>query len=365
MRKRKRQGSPFNLSFLDIMFCGFGAIVLLVMILSGEVLKRRDAKEAVAQEKLDRAELKFELARVDFEQRQAQIRRIETARLTMESQARQLASRIEEARRQTERVRVETRKAQGRIAAITQQQEALAKQQSSVEDKAVSLPKPGKGLVGFTGDGQRQYLTGLKLGGERTLILLDASASMLDETIVNIVRMKLMSPSVRRQAPKWQRAVRSFHWLIANLQAGKYFQAYAFNTQAQTLVAGTDGQWLRTDDSKLLEQSIASARKLTPDNGTSLQNALAVITRLNPPPDSVVLLTDGLPTVGTQPAQSFSVSGRQRLALFGRATSTLSVGIPINTLLFPLEGDPAAAEAFWQLAIKTQGSFITPSRDWP
>jgi hypothetical protein len=34
-------------------------------------------------------------------------------------------------------------------------------------------------------------------------------------------------------------------------------------------------------------------------------------------------------------------------------------------MLFPIEGDPAAAAAFWSLAINTKGSFITPSRDWP
>jgi len=365
MRMRKHQGSPFSLSFLDIMFCGFGAIVLLIMILSGEVLKRRDVKEAVAQQELERAELKFDLARVDFEGRQTQIKSIESARAKVELQAQQLLTRIGEAQSQTERLREETRTAEGRIDSITKQQEALAKQRIRAQEEKNALAKPGKGLVGFSGDGRRQYLTGLKLGGERTLILLDVSASMLDETIVNIVRSKLMNASIRRRAPKWQRAVRSFHWLIANLQAGKYFQAYSFNTQAQALVAGTDGKWLRTDDSNLLEKSIAAARALAPENGTSLQNAFAVIARLNPPPDSVVLLTDGLPTQGAQPSSAFSVSGRERLELFARATNDLSSSIPINTLLFPIEGDPAAAEAFWQLAIQTQGSFITPSRDWP
>ena len=38
----------------------------------------------------------------------------------------------------------------------------------------------GDNLRSFTGDGDRQYLTGLKVGGERILILVDSSASMLD-----------------------------------------------------------------------------------------------------------------------------------------------------------------------------------------
>ena len=40
-------------------------------------------------------------------------------------------------------------------------------------------------------------------------------------------------------------------------------------------------------------------------------------------------------------------------------------GIPVNTILFPMEGDPAAALAFWQLTTKSRGSMISPSRDWP
>ena len=43
----------------------------------------------------------------------------------------------------------------------------------------------------------------------------------------------------------------------------------------------------------------------------------------------------------------------------------LPAGIPVNTLLLPMEGDAYAAAAFWRLAVDTGGSFITPARDWP
>jgi hypothetical protein len=41
------------------------------------------------------------------------------------------------------------------------------------------------------------------------------------------------------------------------------------------------------------------------------------------------------------------------------------LGISVNTILFPMEGDPEAAALYWQLALDTQGAFIAPSRDWP
>ena len=39
---KRRPVSPFSLSFLDIMFCGFGAVVLLVLILNADTVKARN-----------------------------------------------------------------------------------------------------------------------------------------------------------------------------------------------------------------------------------------------------------------------------------------------------------------------------------
>ena len=39
---KRRPVSPFSLSFLDIMFCGFGAVVLLVLILNTDTVKARN-----------------------------------------------------------------------------------------------------------------------------------------------------------------------------------------------------------------------------------------------------------------------------------------------------------------------------------
>jgi hypothetical protein len=43
----------------------------------------------------------------------------------------------------------------------------------------------------------------------------------------------------------------------------------------------------------------------------------------------------------------------------------LPAGIPVNVILFPMEGDPVAASAFWKLAQATGGSFMSLSEDWP
>jgi hypothetical protein len=59
------------------------------------------------------------------------------------------------------------------------------------------------------------------------------------------------------------------------------------------------------------------------------------------------------------------VSSSKRLRFFESAQNKLSGRIPMNVILYTMEGDPEAAPAFWKLTTKTQGSFFCPAKDWP
>ena len=217
----------------------------------------------------------------------------------------------------------------------------------------------------FLGDGNRQYLTGLKLGGERVMILVDGSASMLADTVVNAVRRRNMDDSQKKQSPKWVWTMRTVEWLLAQLPPSSRFQVYIFNTEAAPAILGSEGEWLDAADSLDLEKAVEGLRNYSPGNGTSLINAIAAVNDFENKPDNLFLLTDGLPTQGVSPPKKYMVSGRQRRDFFFAAVNSLPRGIPVNTILFPMEGDPEAAALFWQLALNTQGAFIAPSRDWP
>ncbi|HAR31185.1 MAG TPA: hypothetical protein DCR65_06650 [Gammaproteobacteria bacterium] len=86
---------------------------------------------------------------------------------------------------------------------------------------------------------------------------------------------------------------------------------------------------------------------------------------MQPPPDNVYLITDALPTQDEDPPRGATVDGRTRLKLFAEAIREVPAQVPVNVILFPMEGDPMAAAAFWNLARTSGGSFISPSRDWP
>ena len=86
---------------------------------------------------------------------------------------------------------------------------------------------------------------------------------------------------------------------------------------------------------------------------------------MSPLPDNVYLIIDSLPTQGTRPPRGSTISGRKRMSLFRDAIARIPPNIPVNVILFPMEGDPLAAAAYWDLAQVSGGAFIAPSDDWP
>jgi hypothetical protein len=194
---------------------------------------------------------------------------------------------------------------------------------------------------------------------------MDASASMLDETVVGVIRRRNMSSAEKLRAPKWRQAVATVDWLTANLPRDSRVQIYVFNESAVPLLEGTQGTWLEAGDINRLNQAVEKLRRLAPEKGTSLLNAFEATARMSPPPDNLFLLTDGLPTMGKDKPWGSRVSADKRLSLFRDAVKRLPAGLPVNTILFPMEGDPMAASEFWRLAVDTRGSFMCPAKDWP
>ena len=235
-----------------------------------------------------------------------------------------------------------------------------------LEAQVGQAPDSGRRVRSYVGDGNRQYLTGMKMGGKRVLILVDASASMLGRTIVNAIRFRNYPEAQKLRAPKWRQTVRTVDWLTTQIEPGTRFQIYTFNTQAGSVVAETDGRWLEVTDGSELGRAMAALQKVVPRDGTSLYRAFEAAAQLDPPPDNIYLLTDGLPTQGkTPPSGVQKVKPGRRADYFSRAARVLPKQAPVNVLLFPMDGDPDAAGLFWELAASTRGSFLTPARDWP
>ena len=144
------------------------------------------------------------------------------------------------------------------------------------------------------------------------------------------------------------------------------FQIYAFNTKAWALTPNSEGKWLETRDPNALNDALRKLREVIPQDGTSLENAFIALNAMQPAPDNVIMITDGLPTQGAgAPLLRKTVNGDQRVDLFEKAWRKYPRRIPFNVILMPMEGDPAAPTAYWAAARATGGSFLSPSKDWP
>jgi len=150
------------------------------------------------------------------------------------------------------------------------------------------------------------------------------------------------------------------------LSPAAQFQMFAFNNEAWTLVEGSDGDWVPVGEGKELSAAVNRLKVTVPQSGTSLYNAFAALSKLSPKPDNIYLLTDGLPTQSrVPPVREKLIRPTDRFKYFQAARNQLPIRVPVNVILFPMDGDPAAAGHFWRLAIDTRGSFLTPSADWP
>jgi len=363
---QRRRFDIFSMSFLDTICCAFGAIVLLYMILNASSGRANDHRTAAARAEADRLENQV----LDGYENLVVLTNTLKAASSTEAQAQGMSARVladlEESKQQLAEYNQTTLSRREHINQLKADLKSLEAGNRRLEAGSHSAGAPGTHVAGFKGEGDRQYLTGLKLRGQHTLILVDSSASMMDETLVNIIRLRNMDPARRRAAQKWRSTVATVEWLLSQLAGDRQFQLYSFNTTAWPLLKDSGGKWLAASDANALSGALDALHQLVPQNGTSLENAFAVVASLNPKPDSVILITDGLPTQGKDgPGRGKTIDSDGRLKLFSQAIKGYPTSVPMNVILLPMEGDPQAANAFWIEARRTHGSFLMPARDWP
>ena len=361
-RPRKRQSSIFLLSFLDIMAGGFGAVVLIFLIIDHNTM---DVIESANQEQLAEVRL-LDKRKEDGEKNLVDLRE-EVGRLKLQiadqrEKIQQIQQEVEEKEEEVEEIELI---ALDQSETEEELQSEIESTEEELEDARQNREDRRPDTLEITGSGDRQYLTGLFLGGNHILIAVDTSASMLHNTIVNVAILRNKDREAQLQSKKWIRTVDTVEWFVAKAPITSQLQIATFNTEAKFIV--DDGDWHDATDTQALEDAVRSLRDTQPSNGTDLKGLFELIATMKPIPDNLFLITDSFPTTDDSNAsrRRTTVDGQARRNLFSRAVGELPAGITVNSILFPFEGDPWAAGWFWALSHSTGGTFMTPSRDWP
>ncbi len=353
------------MSFLDCICCGFGAVVLVYMVMAAQSHERRTHRSRDLSAEVSKLEEQV----IDGYENLALLRN--TLEKTDEEKAR-ASGRAARVLAEIKQMQVELAEYNGISTAKRESIEKLRADVRSIDEGmrrleggTVNAGPPGQKLASFRGTGDRLYFNGLKVDGDRIAILVDVSASMLDQTIVNVLRIRNLPADQQRNSPKWRRAIDTVRWITTQVPLDAKFEVIAFNTRAQFLGGDGSPAWQAGSDPNARNRAIDALRELVPKSGTSLVNAFAAAAKLEPKPDRIILLTDGLPTQGESSSGNAAVRAAQRLSLFEAARKALPAKVPVSTVLFPMEGDSSAPRAFWQLANSTSGTFLVPSADWP
>jgi outer membrane murein-binding lipoprotein Lpp len=362
----RRRTEVFTLSFLDCICCGFGAVILLFTLISAQmgVTRMRKADD------LSSDVSKIEEQVLDGYKNLAALRN--TLEKTQEEKAR-AAGHAERVLADIAKMREDLSHYAGDTIAHRDSIEKLRADVRSMDEGmrrlqggTINQGPAGENLSSFRGTGNRLYFTGLKVAGSHIALLVDVSGSMLDSTVVNVLRDRNLTASQQVNTRKWRRTVDTMRWLTAQVPPTSQFQVIAFNTHATFLAKDGAAIWAAGSDPHDRNAALSILQKTVPGDGTSFVNAFQALNRLSPRPDSIILVTDGLPTQGeSAPALRSAVRANQRLSLFEAARKTIAKGIQVNVILFPMEGDGAAPRAFWRWASGTGGVFLVPSADWP
>ncbi|MEM9313856.1 MAG: VWA domain-containing protein, partial [Pseudomonadota bacterium] len=182
-RRHKRRFTTFNLSFLDIMSCGFGAVVLVFLIIDHSIeVQSRDLNVDLLSE-VNMLEEDIRVGQENMVVLRNTLDEVDLEIVTAEGRATRVIDEIEEY--------------EALIASLIPEDvsedeavEQLKAELQTLEDEVKKLreaaeEQSGKSARSFVGDGNRQYLTGLNLGGKNIAIMLDVSASMLADKLVN------------------------------------------------------------------------------------------------------------------------------------------------------------------------------------
>lgn len=339
------------------MSCGLGAIILVFMLVKYNVA----VKPAPIENKSLETELQELQARESALSRQ--VTAADAARTKAAGDVAALSARIAKIQADVSGKQNLSQQQQSELSAIEKQIAAMQAAQTA-------------DVVENENAGEENYIIGLKVEGSRIAILIDSSASMTDEILIDVIRRKNRSDVEKRAGPKWRRAMRIVEWLLARVPPDSEVALIAFDQTARKL---GPSDWVSGRDAQALGVMRSAMTSLVPGGPTNLQAGLRELDEINP--SNVYLITDGLPTkglsnfanlnpfarCGSLRGSSTTISGECRLKLLRHSIlkEFPTTGVPVNVVLLPIEGDPAAAGAYWSWTSATGGLLISPAESWP
>jgi methyl-accepting chemotaxis protein len=173
---RKRITNVFSLAFLDAMTCGFGAVILFFMIINANVDQRRTVILDDLSAEVDRMELKVLTGRKNLVQLKQDLADLIEEWAVLRGMRQEIVSEVQQTESEFSIMTADTESQTELIEELRSDLEQLQAETERLSAASITPSDAGNRIRSFIGDGNRQYLTGLRMGGDRVVILVDASS---------------------------------------------------------------------------------------------------------------------------------------------------------------------------------------------
>jgi len=328
------------MAFIDVMSCGLGAVILLFFIV--------DFQSGVEPS----GDIEKEISDVETEvvQLEQQAAKLAESMSIKESQVQALADSVSNKTVSGMLIENESAEIANQNAALSVKLKEQLDKQGSEKEKV----RPG----------QKGQLLGIPIEGDVIAVLLDTSASMSYPTISDVIYAQVSAgKNLLANGEKWRQSKRLANWVIDQAPTSSTVHLLAFSEQTTVLSAS----------SKSKAGLKASVNKLRPLNGTNLSLVLEQVSKLEPKPTNIYIITDGLPTKAHPKARTLRdcrgskkiVSGTCRVSIFRDSVKRLNGTAQVDVFLLPMEGDPQAAPLFFAWVKSRKGRLMSVARGWP
>ena len=347
-----------TLAFLDVMACGLGAVILILVVL------KQQAPANTAPQPQDIVRASRSEAELDKLQKElaTQLTRMDKTQTDVDQQQKITANIVAKITKTSQDLAAANKLGVYLNQSINNIKNELAMRQTTPPDP-----------IDTSRIGQPQYIVGLPVTGNKIAILLDRSASMTARELVDILRYKAGPKDDRRSASKWKNALNAVWWMAARAPAKSQLRIASFS---DTTTFHSDN-WISATDSTALAAVKADMAQITPAASTNLE--AAVVAMIKTGADSLYIITDGLPTAapggqsllgldgcGSKLSKRNQVTGKCRISLLRRTVAAVAnKQVRISVILMPLEGDPDAAPLYSKWALSKGGVLLSAAKDWP
>lgn len=336
------------------MSCGLGAVVLVFMLVKHNVGSSTTESDLLAAD-VQRLELQEE----ELQQTLEQLLNISQSEAEKIAQLRAKLTQLEQSISQKK-------------LSLVQKKDQLAALKNDISTRPIAQKDD---LVEDNRGGEENYLMGLKVEGRRIAVLIDSSASMTDEKLLDIIKRKNGSAAGKKRGPKWLRTRKTVRWLLARVPKTSQLAVISYNASVKSLGSTN---WLKADNAATLQAIYSELDTIVPEGATNLQKGLQAVSGRGA--TDLYVITDGLPTVGESRyaslnpfascssllGKSSTISGECRVKLFRQTIKDTNLsGVKVNVILLPIEGDPDAANEYWGWAALSGGLLISPAVNWP